>query len=66
MVFSQIRNYLSEFRTTQLKEWKLFQKFGSTVPDPNSEHPDEDLRRLLQRARYLPSEHLHTTEYLNH
>lgn len=66
MVFSQIRNYLSEFRTTQLKEWKLFQKFGVSAPDPDSVHPDEDLRRLLQRSRYLPAEHDLTAEYQQH
>jgi hypothetical protein len=66
MVFSQIRNYLSEFRNTQLKEWKLFQKFGVTAPDLNSSHPDEDLRRLLDRDRYLPHESELTSEYQQH
>nr|ARW80025.1 RNA-dependent RNA polymerase [Cucurbitaria piceae virus 1] len=66
MVFTQIRNYLSEFRNTKLKEWQLFQKFGITAPDPDSVHPDEDLRRLLQRARYLPIEQEQTKEYQQH
>nr|UAB59828.1 RNA-dependent RNA polymerase [Bipolaris oryzae partitivirus 1] len=66
MVFSKIRNYLSEFRTTQLQEWKLFQKFGAPAPDPTSDHPDEDLRRLLARTRFLPHESELSAEYQQH
>lgn len=66
MVFSQVRDYLSEFRKTKLTEWKLFQKFGSTVPDPTSSEPDADLRRLTHAFRNLPAEHAHTDEYHQH
>jgi len=38
---------LSEFRKTLTIERTFFQKFGFTAPDPNSENPDIDLRRLL-------------------
>ena len=44
--FQTIRNYLQEFRLTKLLEWKLFQKYDTVTPDPKSEHPEIDLRRL--------------------
>jgi len=46
MVFSQVRNYFHELRTLVPTEWKFFSKFGKTVPTPDSEEPDSDLRRL--------------------
>jgi len=67
MLFDQVRNLLSELRNTITTEWKLFQKFDAPVPDPDSEHPDVDLRRLLQdttRDRHL-DESL-TDEYKAH
>jgi hypothetical protein len=66
MVFSQIRDYLSEVRKTVTTEWKLFQKFGSTTLSPDSEHPDIDLRRLQQGFRQTDVEHALTTEYTSH
>jgi hypothetical protein len=66
MVFSQVRDYFSEFRKTKLTEWKLFQKFGVTAPDPNSPHPDSDLRRLAKGFRHRDIEQYHTDEYHNH
>jgi hypothetical protein len=46
MVFSVVRNYFHELHTLVPTEWKFFQKYGSTVPDPSSDSPDHDLRRL--------------------
>jgi len=46
MAFSQIRDYLNEFRKTKLLEWKLFQKYNTVTVNPDSPHPEIDLRRL--------------------
>jgi len=66
MVLSQVRNYLSEFRNTIATEWKLFQKFGFTTPDPSLTTPDADLRRLLITFRDPTLEQSQTDEYRAH
>jgi len=62
MVLQQVRNYLQELRLTKVLEYKLFQKFGKVTPDPESDHPDVDLRRLQSGFR-SPDESTLTAQY---
>jgi hypothetical protein len=64
MVLNTVRDYLHELRTTKILEWKLFQKFGKVTPDPESDSPDLDLRRL-QAGYRSPDESTLTQEYKN-
>jgi hypothetical protein len=64
MVLNTVRDYLHELRTTKILEWKLFQKFGKVTPDPESDSPDLDLRRL-QTGYRSPDESTLTQEYKN-
>jgi hypothetical protein len=66
MVFSQVRDYLSELRNTLNRDWKLYSIFGSTVPDPDSEHPDIDLRRLDSTYRQRDIEAQLNVDYQQH
>jgi hypothetical protein len=66
MVFSTVRDYLSEFRKTLKTEWKLFQKFGTTTTDPNSPDTSSDLRRLQSGFRQTDIEQFKTLEYQQH
>jgi hypothetical protein len=66
MVFNTVRNYLSEIRNTIKTEWKLFSKFGYPTPDPESEHPDIDFRRLQTGFRHSDIESNLTKEYREH
>jgi hypothetical protein len=51
MAYSSVRNIFHELRTLVPTEWKFFQKFGKTTPDPSSDHPDSDLQRLQRGYR---------------
>jgi hypothetical protein len=65
-MFDTVRNYLSEFRNTVTNEWKLFQKFGISAPDPESSQHDIDFRRLLASERDYTQEQSLTQEYSSH
>jgi len=65
MVFSNVRNYFHELRTLVPTEWKFFQKFGITAPDPESPDPDIDLRRLQTGYRQRDIENQLLDDYHN-
>lgn len=65
-MFDTVRNFLSEFRSTVTNEWKLFQKFGFSAPNPDSHSPDADFRRLLASERDYTLEKSLTSEYSTH
>nr|QLC36822.1 RNA-dependent RNA polymerase [Sarcosphaera coronaria partitivirus] len=68
MVFNSIRNYLSEFRKTQLAEWNIFQRH---YPDPVLRPPaapqqDIDYLRLASGYHHKDVEQHLTDEYKQH
>jgi hypothetical protein len=63
MVLNQVRNYLQELRLVKALEQKLYQKFGTVTPDPTSDDPDLDLRRL-QAGYRSPDDSTLSTQYI--
>jgi hypothetical protein len=66
MVFSQIRDYLHELRSTLTRDWQLYSKYGETTTDPSDLNPDIDLRRLNRTYRQRDIEAQLTSEYKQH
>lgn len=66
MVFNTIRDYLSEFRKTQLSEWKIFQKQYPESHDPHPSDPDTDYIRLQSGYHHRDLEAQLTSEYKQH
>jgi hypothetical protein len=62
MVFSQIRDYLHELRTSIRTEWKIFQKHESH-PDSFPIPDDSDYRRLFQSQRDYVKQATLTEQY---
>lgn len=66
MVFNTIRNYLSEFRKTQLAEWKIFQSQYPDSHEPHPPDPDTDYIRLQSGYHHRDIEAQLTDEYKQH
>jgi len=66
MVFNTIRNYLSEFRKTQLAEWKIFQSKYPDSSEPHPSDPDTDYIRLQSGYHHRDIEQHLTDEYKQH
>jgi len=66
MVFNTIRDYLSEFRKTQLSEWKIFQKQYPEASEPHPSDPDIDYIRLQSGYHHRDLESALTSEYKQH
>lgn len=66
MVFNTIRNYLSEFRKTQLAEWKIFQSQYPDSTEPHPSDPDTDYLRLQSGYHHRDIEAQLTDEYKQH
>jgi hypothetical protein len=66
MVFNTIRDYLSEFRKTQLAEWKIFQTKFPDSSEPHPSDPDTDFIRLQSGFHHRDIEQTLTAEYKQH
>lgn len=66
MVFTQVRNYLSELRHTLNRDWKLYREFDQLGSSPLSPPSPSDLQRLNYSYRHFDIEKELTSEYKQH